>query len=240
MKRLLVAAASIAFAPLVLPAVASAGLGGCIGDYPADGRGESVHIKNMCFDPLVIRVAKGATVRWSNADASVHNIVGTGFKWGSEDLRPGDSVSFRFKKSGIYPFACTIHPLMIGAVVVGDGVRAAGEVVTPSAVKFVASTRSSAAPNPSARANPNPSASASSPTPDVVAESSSSGALGVPASNANAQPSAQPKVAQPVVPARARDRSGLVIAGLAVGTALALVAVALLARRPPARRELVG
>jgi len=30
-------------------------------------------------------------------------------------------VSYRFVRSGVYPYVCTYHPGMVGAVVVGDG-----------------------------------------------------------------------------------------------------------------------
>jgi hypothetical protein len=41
-----------------------------------------------------------------------------------EDMDQGDSFRARFADPGIYPYSCTYHPGMTGAVVVGDGVGA--------------------------------------------------------------------------------------------------------------------
>jgi hypothetical protein len=65
-----------------------------------------------------------------NTDPIVHNIGGN--LWGHlEDLQPGDSYSATFNDAGIYPYACSYHPGMTGAIVVGDGDGAGnGEAVT--------------------------------------------------------------------------------------------------------------
>jgi hypothetical protein len=34
----------------------------------------------------------------------------------------GETVSYRFDQDGVYPYSCLIHPGMVGAIVVGDGV----------------------------------------------------------------------------------------------------------------------
>jgi hypothetical protein len=35
-------------------------------------------------------------------------------------MREGGSVSYSFDEAGVYPYVCTWHPGMVGAVVVGD------------------------------------------------------------------------------------------------------------------------
>ena len=43
----------------------------------------------------------------------------------------GDAFTATFREPGIYPFACTYHPGMTGAIVVGDGKGvASGETIT--------------------------------------------------------------------------------------------------------------
>ena len=50
----------------------------------------------------------------------VHNV--TANDWGHwDDMYEGDRFTASFDEEGIFPFACTYHPGMSGAIVVGDG-----------------------------------------------------------------------------------------------------------------------
>jgi len=40
-------------------------------------------------------------------------------------------VSYRFDTDGVYPYACWLHPGMVGAIVVGDGVGSDLSAVVP-------------------------------------------------------------------------------------------------------------
>jgi plastocyanin len=111
------------------PATAMAGGGGgCI--RSTQGEGDTVEISKACFTPNILRTDPGTTVAFLNKDPFVHNVVATG--WGHfEDLGKGEGFSATFDDPGIYPFACTYHLGMTGAVVVGDGTGAgSGKVVT--------------------------------------------------------------------------------------------------------------
>jgi plastocyanin len=102
------------------PAHASGG-GGC-GRPVTDARGVSVAIRTFCFAPTILHVGSGQAVTWTNADPFAHNVMGASASWGSFDLlKPGRSVTYRFTRAGTYPFVCTMHAGMVGAVVVGDG-----------------------------------------------------------------------------------------------------------------------
>jgi plastocyanin len=99
--------------------------GGCMhGTGATTGRGDAVQMVDACFTSTVLYVDRGTEVTWTNRDATDHNVVGVGGSWGDPDttIAPGDSVSYRFDGDGVYPYACWIHPGMIGAIVVGDGV----------------------------------------------------------------------------------------------------------------------
>ena len=72
----------------------------------------------FCFDPGVVTIAAGETVEIRNDDHVVHNVYGQG--WMGGDVAPGGSLSRTFREAGTYAFACTLHPGMTGAVVVGD------------------------------------------------------------------------------------------------------------------------
>ena len=91
-----------------------------------DGDGNVVLMKDNCFQAIVMRVAKGATVTWENRDAESHSVGGVAGTFGEMHaaIRPGRSVSYRFGEEGVYPYACVFHPGMAGAIVVGDGTGA--------------------------------------------------------------------------------------------------------------------
>ncbi len=94
--------------------------GGC-GQPATHGSGTTVAISEMCFRPSLLSVESGATVTFVNRDPFAHNVGGQ--LWGHfDDLEPGQRFRATFDGEGIYPFACTLHPGMTGAIVVGDGV----------------------------------------------------------------------------------------------------------------------
>jgi plastocyanin len=110
------------------PALASASGGGGCGRAVTDDDGTRVGISNFCFGPTILRVRAGETVTWVNEDAVPHTVLGANGAWGGYDTvrRNGGQVAYRFVGSGVYPYVCTYHPGMIGAVVVGNGKPDAG------------------------------------------------------------------------------------------------------------------
>jgi plastocyanin len=105
---------------VVVPIPASAGGGGCA--ELTEGRGTTVEILYSCITPTLIRVDEGATVTFVNRDSYRHDIAGAGYGWSSEGfLGAGDAFTATFRRDGIYPFMCYLHPGMTGAVVVGSG-----------------------------------------------------------------------------------------------------------------------
>jgi len=108
--------------------------GGCMHSTgPTTGRGDTVEMLDYCFTSTVLYVERGTDVTWTNRDDTGHNIVGVGGTWGNPDLtlNSGDTASYRFDEDGVFPYACWIHPGMIGAVVVGDGVGTDLTAVAP-------------------------------------------------------------------------------------------------------------
>ena len=82
-----------------------------------------IKVAPCAFAPTVARVAVGDTVTFFNGHAFTHLVTGANAEWGSRDveLKPGETVSYRFDTAGIYPYACALHSGMSGAIVVGDG-----------------------------------------------------------------------------------------------------------------------
>lgn len=106
----------------VTPEVVHASGGGGCGRAVTDDDGTRIGIRNFCFGPTILRVRRGETVTWVNRDGFAHVVLGANGAWGGYGmLRGGGEVSYRFVTSGVYPYVCTYHPGMIGAVVVGNG-----------------------------------------------------------------------------------------------------------------------
>jgi plastocyanin len=99
----------------------ASGGGGC-GRPVSDAHGTRVHIRNFCFTPTVLHIRAGQTVRFTNLDPFAHVVAGANYVWGSYNPLSGfKSVSYRFVRPGVYPYVCTFHPGMVGAIVVGNG-----------------------------------------------------------------------------------------------------------------------
>jgi plastocyanin len=119
--------------------------GGCHGAV-TQGTGDTIDLVGACFTPTILRVTEGTTVTFVNKDPFAHNVTANG--WGHFDnLQPAETFTASFNTSGTYPFACTIHPGMSGAIVVGDGRSASvnGDVTsdTPAdGLRSPAATRS--------------------------------------------------------------------------------------------------
>jgi plastocyanin len=96
------------------------------------GKTTTVALDAMCFTPTIAYVEPGATVEFVNDDTLAHNVVGHGVGWGRvEHLKPQQSLTVAFEEAGVYPYTCTIHPGMVGAIVVG-GLGDVAESVVPA------------------------------------------------------------------------------------------------------------
>ena len=80
---------------------------------------------DRAFLPNPIIVKQGRNVTWTNNDDTVHIIAegnGTFFMsqngFGSELLDPGNVFTYRFDKNGTVSYFCSIHPTMVGKVMV--------------------------------------------------------------------------------------------------------------------------
>jgi plastocyanin len=106
-------------APAV-PATASGG-GGC-GEPVTAASGTEVSIRMFCFEPTVLTVPEGGPVTFTNEDTFPHNVLGANATWGSFARLGADAErTYTFDQPGVYPYVCSWHPGMVGAVVVGDG-----------------------------------------------------------------------------------------------------------------------
>jgi plastocyanin len=100
-------------------------LGGCgqasSGSTPAAASTPStveVQIMDFKFDPATITVPVGTTVVWVNQGPTEHSTTSKQGIWDSHLLQKGQSFQYTFTKPGSYPYWCTIHPEMLGTVIV--------------------------------------------------------------------------------------------------------------------------
>ena len=75
-------------------------------------------VKDFMFTPMSLTVKAGTTVTWSNMDDEPHTVVSSTGLFHSAALDTNDSFSFKFDKPGTYQFVCTIHPRMVGTIIV--------------------------------------------------------------------------------------------------------------------------
>jgi plastocyanin len=80
--------------------------------------GKQVNIDNFSFTPETLTVPVGTPVTGVNHDDIPHTVVSTekGFK--SPVLDTDERFSYTFTAPGTYNFHCSIHPKMVGKIVV--------------------------------------------------------------------------------------------------------------------------
>jgi plastocyanin len=84
----------------------------------ADEASIQVSAKGFMFTPASITVKAGTTVTWVNLDDEPHTIFSDAGLFRSSALDTQERFSFKFEKAGTYHYLCTIHPRMLGTVVV--------------------------------------------------------------------------------------------------------------------------
>ena len=77
-----------------------------------------VKIDNFSFGPVLLTVALGTTVTWTNRDDIPHTIIADDKTFKSKALDTDETFSYTFDKPGTYAYFCSIHPHMTGKVVV--------------------------------------------------------------------------------------------------------------------------
>ena len=73
---------------------------------------------SRAYMPDEINVATGSTVTWTNTDRESHTSTSDESGWNSGTIAPGSRFSFTFQRAGTFRYHCTIHPGMVGTVVV--------------------------------------------------------------------------------------------------------------------------
>lgn len=106
----------LAVAAFALTLAGLSGTAAAVDATAGASRAASVEINHFAFQPRTLRVAKGSTVSFANASKVTHTATGGPFDTGL--IKPGKSVSVRFKQKGSFAYHCEIHPLMHGKIIV--------------------------------------------------------------------------------------------------------------------------
>jgi plastocyanin len=93
---------------------------GAAGDAVVEVAAKAVVIKidNFAFAPPALTISAGTTVTWKNEDDEVHRVTEVNNGFSSAALDTDDSFPHTFAKPGVYKYFCSIHPYMVGKIVV--------------------------------------------------------------------------------------------------------------------------
>jgi plastocyanin len=83
-----------------------------------DAKGAEIRVDNFTFAPDTLTVPVNSTVTWVNKDDIPHVIASNDGAFKSKALDTDQKYSYTFTKAGTYPYFCSIHPKMVGKVVV--------------------------------------------------------------------------------------------------------------------------
>jgi plastocyanin len=83
---------------------------------PPTAEPQIVAIGDNFFNPTPVQISVGGAVRWLNSGTQAHNSTGPG--WASPNLNYGQSYDRTFPTAGTFDYECTLHPGMIGRVIV--------------------------------------------------------------------------------------------------------------------------
>ena len=108
--------------PLVLLAYALVVVGSpwasaSAGEVATASKVKKVDMVNFAFKPATLKIAKGDKVNFANTSTTTHTATRNGaFDTGL--IKPGKSVTVRFKQNGSFAYHCEIHPSMRGKIIV--------------------------------------------------------------------------------------------------------------------------
>jgi plastocyanin len=77
-----------------------------------------VTIENMQFNPSTLTVKRGDRVVWINKDLFAHTVTADAHAFDSRNIAANASWSYAPGKAGSYPYGCSLHPTMHGALTV--------------------------------------------------------------------------------------------------------------------------
>ncbi len=106
-RRLAVAFSAVALVALLAPLIALA-------------KDHKVSVKDLKYAPRELKIKKGDTVIWTNADERDHTVTADDESFKSGNIGDGETYKRKFEKAGRYKYHCEYHPRMKATIVVED------------------------------------------------------------------------------------------------------------------------
>lgn len=75
-------------------------------------------IANFAFAPPTLTVHAGGVIAWTNTDDEPHTVVADNGAFKSHALDTGEVFTQAFATPGVYSYHCSLHPYMVGKIVV--------------------------------------------------------------------------------------------------------------------------
>jgi plastocyanin len=111
----------------------------------------AVEIIDLDYRPRTVTVPAGTEVLWTNTGVAPHTVTARDGSFTSELLQTGGQYRRVFDQAGSFEYFCTLHPDMVGTVIVEGVVTAApsgGETVDVAAPDSDADPEAAAKPDP--------------------------------------------------------------------------------------------
>lgn len=97
----------------VLIVAAASSIGAAAGPKPVT---HQVVMAGVQFAPQELTVKVGDSVEWLNQDPFPHTVTATGKQFDSREIAAGRSWKYTATKAGVFAYACTLHPTMLGTL----------------------------------------------------------------------------------------------------------------------------
>jgi plastocyanin len=95
----------------------STGYGGT--GQPAPTRTTDVDLQDNYFEPVVMQIAPGTAIRWTNRGSHRHTVTSAFGLFDSGEMKGGVTYTYTFQQPGIYDYYCRVHQKeMQGRVIV--------------------------------------------------------------------------------------------------------------------------
>src|SRR5277367_915472 len=75
-------------------------------------------ISSFMFQPMELTIKAGASVTWTNLDEEAHSVVSDAGVFRSGALDTNEHFVYQFATPGVYHFTCSLHPRMVGTIIV--------------------------------------------------------------------------------------------------------------------------
>jgi plastocyanin len=131
---------------------------------PAAAAGNEATISNFSFSPEPVRIAAGATLKWTNLDSSAHTVTADDGSWTSTSLNKDNTFSHTFSQPGTVRYHCAIHDSMTGTVEVEAATTTTTTAAPTTTTTTARATTTSTAPVATPTTTPNPKPAATSTT----------------------------------------------------------------------------